>query len=104
MSIQIHNDGLAGAGASGTGRAQELSRATTGGGHPASGSGGVGEDQVSISAISSSISSQGSDRAARVQQLAAAYQGGHYQVNATEVSRAMVNHALQAGSVDGDQS
>lgn len=95
MSIQIYNDGLAGAAASGAGRTQELSHPATGG-KPAAGSSTSGEDQVQISSLSSAISSQGSDRAARVQQLAAAYQSGHYQVNSTDVSKAIVNHALNA--------
>jgi anti-sigma28 factor (negative regulator of flagellin synthesis) len=103
MSIQIYNDGLAGAGASETSRAQETSRVAAGGSKPASGSGAGGEDQVQISSISSSLSAQGSDRAARVQQLAAAYQSGRYEVNATEVSNALVNNALQSGSVEGGQ-
>jgi anti-sigma28 factor (negative regulator of flagellin synthesis) len=102
MSIQINNDGLAGAGASGAGRAQEISRASTGYGHPATSSGSSGEDQVSISSISASLSAQGSDRASRVSQLAAAYQSGRYQVNSSEVSKAIVDHALQSGSMDGD--
>lgn len=102
MSIQIYNDGLAGAGASQAARTQELSHAATGG-QPASGAATGAEDQVQISSLSSSLTSQASDRAARVAQLAAAYQSGQYQVNSVEVSRAMVNHALQAGSVEGDK-
>jgi anti-sigma28 factor (negative regulator of flagellin synthesis) len=102
MSIQIYNDGLAGA-TSGVGGAQDISRVSTGGHKPASGSGASGEDQVQISSISSTLSAQGSDRAARVQQLAAAYQSGNYQVNSVDVSKAMVNHALQSGSVEGGE-
>jgi anti-sigma28 factor (negative regulator of flagellin synthesis) len=102
MSIQIYNDGLAGAGASEAARAQELSHTTTGG-KPASGAAAGAEDQVQISSLSSTLTAQGSERAARVAQLAAAYQSGQYQVNSVEVSRAMVNHALQAGSVEGDK-
>lgn len=102
MSIQIYNDGLAGAGASEASRIQELSRATTGG-KQTSGASSGGEDQVQISPLSSSLAAQGSDRAARVQQLAAAYQSGNYQVNPTEVSRAIVNHALLSGGVEGGE-
>jgi anti-sigma28 factor (negative regulator of flagellin synthesis) len=101
MSIQIYNDGLAGAGLAGAGRTQELSHPATGGKSSAGSTGA--EDQVQISSLSSTLSSQGSDRAARVQQLAAAYQSGRYEVNPTEVSHALVNHALGAGGVEGGQ-
>lgn len=101
MSIQIYNDGLAGAGASETSRTQELSRAATAG-KPSSAASSSGEDQVQISSLSSSLETQGSQRAARLQQLAAAYQSGQYEVNSMDVSRAIVNNALQAGSVESE--
>jgi len=102
MSIQIYNDGLSGAGASEAARTQDLSRVTTGG-KPASGTSAGAEDQVQISSLSSTLTANASDRAARVSQLAAVYQGGQYQVNSANVSQAIVNHALQAGSVDADK-
>lgn len=102
MSIQIYNDGLAGLGASETSRAQEVSRATTGG-KPSSGSAASGEDQVEISSLSSTLAAQGSEHAARVQQLAAVYQSGNYQVNSMDVSKAMVDNALKAGGSEGPQ-
>ena len=102
MSIQIYNDGLAGLGSSEAARTQELSRATTGG-KQTSGASSGGEDQVQISSLSSTLAAQGSDRAARLSQLAAVYQSGGYEVNSMDVSRAIVNHALQAGSVESDQ-
>jgi anti-sigma28 factor (negative regulator of flagellin synthesis) len=102
MSIQIYNDGLAGAGASETSRAQELSRTTTGGA-PSSGSTAGGEDQVQISSVSSSLSAQGSERAARVQELAAAYQSGQYHVNSLDLSKALVDNALKTGGVEGQE-
>jgi anti-sigma28 factor (negative regulator of flagellin synthesis) len=101
MSIQIYNDGLAGAAASGTGRTQELSSPAPAA-KPSSGTGAGGEDTVQISSLSTAVSSQGSDRAARVQALAAAYQSGQYEVNAMHVSRALVNHALQPGSAESE--
>jgi flagellar biosynthesis anti-sigma factor FlgM len=102
MSIQIYNDGLAGAGTSGTSRTQEVSTPHSGS-KPASAATSSGEDQVQISSLSSTLSSHGSDRAARVAQLAASYQSGSYQVNSTAVSKAMVNHALQAGAAEGEK-
>jgi len=102
MSIQIYNDGLAGAGASEAARTQELSH-TAAGGRPGSGVAEGAEDQVQISSLSSTLTAQGSERAARVAQLAAAYQSGQYSVNSVEVSRAIVNHALESASVEGDK-
>jgi anti-sigma28 factor (negative regulator of flagellin synthesis) len=100
MSIQIYNDGLAGAGASGTGRTQDVSRAATTTPSHSSGSIAGGEDQVQISSLSSSLTAQGSQRAAHVQALAALYQSGRYEVNSTEVSKALVNNALKAGGAE----
>ena len=101
MSIQIYNDGLAGAGASEATRTQDLSRATTGS-KPSFGAGSSGEDQVQISSLSSTLTADGSQHAARVQQLAALYQNGQYQVNSTDVSRAIVNNALTSEGMEGE--
>ena len=106
MSIQIYNDGLAGAGASETSRAQDVSRTAAGGSlstGSTAGSTSGGEDQVQISSLSSALSAQSSERASHVQQLAAAYQGGRYEVNSMDVSKAMVNNALKAGAAEGEQ-
>jgi anti-sigma28 factor (negative regulator of flagellin synthesis) len=101
MSIQIYNDGLSGAGASGASRTQEVSTPHSGHRTSSSHSSG-GDDQVQISSLSSSLAAHGSERASRVAQLAAAYQSGKYEVNSMDVSKAMVNHALQAGSTEGE--
>ena len=102
MSIQIYNDGLAGTAASETSRAQDVSGAATSA-RPSSGSTAGGEDQVQISSLSSALSAHGSQHAAHVQQLAATYQSGRYQVNSADVSKAIVNNALKAGSAEGEQ-
>jgi anti-sigma28 factor (negative regulator of flagellin synthesis) len=101
MSIQIYNDGLAGAGASEATRTQDLSRATTGG-KPSSGAASSGEDQVQISSLSSTLTADGSQHAARVQELSAVYQSGGYNVNSMDVSRAIVNHALTSAGMEGE--
>lgn len=101
MSIQIYNDGLAGAGASEATRTQDLSRATTGG-KPTSGASFSGEDQVQISSLSTTLTADGSQHAARVQQLAAVFQGGRYEVNSMDVSRAIVNQALTSPGMEGE--
>jgi anti-sigma28 factor (negative regulator of flagellin synthesis) len=101
MSIQIYNDGLAGAGASEATRTQDLSRATTGG-KPTSGASSSGEDQVQISSLSSALTADGSQHAARVQQLSAVFQSGRYEVNSMDVSRAIVNQALTSPGMEGE--
>ena len=102
MSIRIYNDGLAGAAAAETSRAQELSR-TTGTSKSVEGSSASGEDQVQISSLSETLAAQSSQRAARVQDLAGVFQSGRYQVNSVDVSKAIVNQALQAGSAEKGQ-
>jgi hypothetical protein len=102
MSIRIYNDGLAGTAASETSRAQELTRAA-GAGKPTGGTGVTGEDQVQISSLSEALNAQATQRAAHIQNLAAVYQSGNYQVNSVDVSRALVNHALAAGTTEGSQ-
>jgi len=102
MSIRIYSDGLAGTAASETSRAQELSR-TGSSSKPSVGSAAGGEDQVQMSSLSEALTSQGSERAARVQELAAAYQKGGYQANSMDVSRAILNNALQAGGMGSEQ-
>jgi len=101
MSIQIYNDGLAGTGASEASRTQDLSRATTGS-KPTSGASSSGEDQVQISALSSTLAADGSQHAARVQELSAVFQSGRYEVNSMEVSRAIVNQALTSPGMEGE--
>jgi len=102
MSIRIYNDGLAGTAASETSRAQELSRVATSG-KAASGPAAIGEDQVQISSLSEAVAALGSQRAARIQDLAGVYQSGAYQVNSMDVSHAIVDNALRAGSTESDQ-
>jgi anti-sigma28 factor (negative regulator of flagellin synthesis) len=101
MSIQIYNDGLAGAGASEATRTQDVSRATTGG-KPTFGAGSSGEDQVQISSLSSTLSADGTQHAARVQELSAIFQSGRYEVNSMDVSRAIVNRALTSPGMEGE--
>jgi hypothetical protein len=48
------------------------------------------------------LTADGSQHAARVQQLAALYQNGQYQVNSTDVSRAIVNNALTSEGMEGE--
>ena len=75
----------------------------------ASVSGRVGnaeEDRLEISSFADQVSAATeahvTQRAERVKELTALYQSGRYEVNATNVSRAMVNNALSAGAVDNN--
>jgi len=68
-------------------------------GAPKPGSGSIaGQDQVQVSAIAQSIStelaSQDASRADRVNQVAASYESGSYSIDSTQVSAAMVGDAL----------
>jgi flagellar biosynthesis anti-sigma factor FlgM len=58
---------------------------------------GTRSDQVQISDLSSALralSAGSPEREARVDQLAAVYQAGHYRVDAAAVSRSVVSEAL----------
>lgn len=104
MNIRIQQEGAQGAGAS------ELSRsgaATVSSAPRTSFSENAGStfgDQVDISPLSGGITDQlaaGAGRqSAKVQQLAALYASGHYQVDASRLSRALVAHTL-ASSAQG---
>ena len=97
MSIRIYNEGLSGASAPETSRTQEISRG--GAGNRANqGSGAGGEDQVQISSLSETLSNHAAQRTAHVQNLKALYESGRYQVNAADVSHAIVGAAIQGGT------
>jgi anti-sigma28 factor (negative regulator of flagellin synthesis) len=52
--------------------------------------------------VAASLSALAGEQAARVSDLAAIYAKGQYQVDATQLSRALVSRALGAGSVEED--
>lgn len=64
----------------------------------ASSSGDRVELSSSLGALSKVLSAFGSDRAARVQTLAAEYQSGQYRPDAMGASRGLVTEALAAGN------
>jgi len=102
MSIRIQNDGIAAAATSQTAPAEKTGKP----GSTSSGSiGNNGTDQVDISSLSGSIggasSALASQQSARVNQLTALYANGQFQVNSTQLSRALVTSAM-GGSVGGD--
>jgi hypothetical protein len=62
--------------------------------------GGSAADRISLSDLGSlvrSVSGDTPDRAAKVSQLAAVYKAGNYHVQASEVSKGIVNDSLRTG-------
>jgi anti-sigma28 factor (negative regulator of flagellin synthesis) len=97
--MRINDLNLTGAAAAETGRAQgsqavEKESQSRG---PA-GRKGSGADQVEFSSLSRTISSDASSRNARVQQLAAQYQAGQYQVDPMRVGQAMLSESIAASA------
>lgn len=63
------------------------------------GGGSTSSDSIRISGPSSALSSMASERTARIQQLTAQVQAGTYDVAGSQISEAIVGHALTwAGS------
>jgi anti-sigma28 factor (negative regulator of flagellin synthesis) len=104
MSLKIGTDGLAGAQALGTAETQETQRANSKsavGPFAAPGS----DDTVTISPLSAQINDalvaaevQAANRLAALSEL---YSSGDYKVDALELSRALVSHALRGGPEGG---
>jgi anti-sigma28 factor (negative regulator of flagellin synthesis) len=107
MDIRIQSESLEGANALQTSRAQETPPA----GQSERQSGlkalGGGQDSVQISSLSAQISAinqqQDVQESNRVAALAALYAQGNYHVDARNLSRALVSHAL-SGVVEGGQA
>jgi hypothetical protein len=95
--MRVYDQNLTGSSASQMGRAQQTERTDRSGGSEAS-SVPPGGDHVEFSRALGSLAraqtAAQSDRAARVQQLAAEYQGGRYLPDAAATGRAMVADAL----------
>jgi anti-sigma28 factor (negative regulator of flagellin synthesis) len=100
--MKIYDLQLTGASATETGRAQESQRTERAGGTGgrASGTSAYG-DRVELSStlgrLSQAISADETDRASRVQALAAQYQAGKYQPDALGTARGLVAEALATG-------
>jgi anti-sigma28 factor (negative regulator of flagellin synthesis) len=101
MSIQIHNDGIAGPAASQSAPVESV--AQPGSSTRISIAANSDADQVEISSlfgnIASSASALADQQAARVTQLAALYARGQYQVDSQQLSRALIAEAISSGSV-----
>lgn len=104
MSIRIDNDRLTGATAAQAGKAEQARSTST-----KSSSGlttqSTGRDSVEMSSLANLLmhaaSVQDAGRAGRISQLAATYVSGAYQPDSSNVSRAIVEHAISARSGGG---
>lgn len=84
-----------GLGLNGTGETAQTSATGAGSESRRVGSGVSGtQDSIQISGASSALNRLNIDRAARIQQLTAAVQGGSYKVSGALVAAAMVGHAI----------
>jgi anti-sigma28 factor (negative regulator of flagellin synthesis) len=97
MRVNEHN--TTGASAAEAARAQETQRIEGGAGSRTSTS-KSGGDRVELSSTSAKVSramaAHHSDRAAKVQELAAQYQSGKYRPDSAATSRGMVSEAMAA--------
>jgi len=106
MDIRIQSESLEGASALQTSRAQETALAAQSERHSGVKALEGGQDSVQISSLSAQISAinqqQDVEAANRVAAMAALYAQGNYQVDARNLSRALVSHAL-SGAAEGGQ-
>jgi anti-sigma28 factor (negative regulator of flagellin synthesis) len=97
MSIRIQNDTVTG-GAAPTRPTEETSSAGGQSGVAGSGGSSRGTDHLEISSLSQVIrdanTAHNAGQAARVNQLAALYRSGRYTSDSTQVSQAIIAHAL----------
>jgi anti-sigma28 factor (negative regulator of flagellin synthesis) len=100
--MKITDQNLGGAAAPETRRSQDAQPADRTGSGRTSSSAGDGQDRVEFSggldSLSRTLSSFHSDRAGRVQSLAAQYQSGNYHADSAAISHGMISEALGAGS------
>jgi anti-sigma28 factor (negative regulator of flagellin synthesis) len=100
--MKIYDNQLGGAGSGETNRIQDVQKTDAGNTGRTSPAGGPSGDRVELSgtlgSLSRTLSSFQSDRAARIQSLAAEYQKGTYRADSAAISRSMVTEALNAGT------
>ena len=97
MDMKVYDRNLTGAAAAGSTRTEETQKAETRSAKTSSSTRSAG-DQVELSGtlgrLSQALSTQGTQRAAKVEALAAAYRSGTYQPNAGGASKGLVAEAL----------
>jgi anti-sigma28 factor (negative regulator of flagellin synthesis) len=95
LDAAVTGTGITGAGETG----QTVSAGGSGSDSRRIGGDAGGTDSIQISGASSALNRLSTDRAARIQQLTAQVETGSYNVPASEVSQAIVGHAVSlAGS------
>jgi anti-sigma28 factor (negative regulator of flagellin synthesis) len=98
MSIRIQNDQTADVASTSAQRTEQTARFASGGTKSGGAISSDGEDQVEVSATTSSIgaavSAQNTARSNRVQQLGALYASGQYNADSLKTSQALVSGAL----------
>jgi hypothetical protein len=102
MDIKVYDRNLTGAAAGSSARTENTQKTES---SPSSGSQSSGRsnagDQVEFSGtlgrLSQALSNQGTQRAAKVAALAAAYKSGNYVPNAAGASKGLVSEGLSAG-------
>ena len=102
MDMKVYDRNLAGAAAAGSNRTEDTRKAGTASSSGTSSSRSTSGDQVQFSGtlgrLSQALSAQGSERAAKVAALSAAYRSGNYQPNAAGTAKGLVSEALSAGA------
>ena len=100
--MRIYDRDLTGTAATDSGRPQEAQKADREATTTASQSGSSSGDRVELSSglatVSRALAAYGSDRAGKVQQLAAQFQSGTYQPSSLATSQGMVSQALDVGA------
>ncbi len=98
--MKVYDRNLTGTALPESGQTQETERSGQSGGTNQPGGVAAGADRVELSStlgsLSRALSSYSSDRAGRVQQLAAQYLSGSYQPDAAAISRGIIQEALGA--------
>jgi flagellar biosynthesis anti-sigma factor FlgM len=98
--MRIYDRDLTGTASAESGRSQETQKASTT--SSSSQSGGGSGDRVELSSglasVSRALATDGSNRASKVQQLAAQFQAGTYSPDSMAISQGMVAQALGGGA------
>ena len=101
--MRIYDVNVMGTSAADSSRTQETQRAERDGRPATTGTGGARNDagdhielSTTLNALGRAMSTYGTDRAAKVQALAAQFRTGNYSVNSLATSQAMISAALSA--------
>ena len=100
FQMQIYDNQIGGAGAGEAQRIQDVQKTDAGNAGRTSDRGGESDDSVELSGTLGRLSKalSQSDRAARVESLAAEYQNSTYRANSAAISQSIVGEALNVGT------